>query len=62
VDGKSDRRVPAIFTGGLEGFKPGRSPPQHNKMNVIRVLTTVDIGNIGVIELGWEVGLSFKSS
>ncbi len=62
MDGKSDRRVPAIFTGGLERLKPGRLPPQHNKMNVIRVLATVDIGNIGVIQLGWELDLSFKSS
>ena len=42
---KVDRRVPSIFTGGLERLKPGRSPPQHNKMNIIRVLATVDIGN-----------------
>ena len=31
-------------------------------MNVLRVLATVDIGNIGVIQLGWELDLSFKSS
>jgi len=57
VDGKSDRRVPAIFTGGLERLKPERSPPQHKQVNILRVLPTVDIDNIGVIELGWELGL-----
>jgi len=31
-------------------------------MNVLRVLATVDIGNIGVIELGKKLGFPFKTS
>ncbi len=63
MDGKSDRgTVPAIFTGGLERLKHERSPPQHKQVNIFRVLPPVGIDNIGVIELGWDLGLSFKSS